>query len=70
MKRRINIKTLAVLIIAAISAYVILHDVYMLSIHSWITKTTYSWTWLGFFTWIISVVALDFCYEYINDFND
>lgn len=71
MKKRIkiNLKTLAVLVIAIIAAYVILHDIYMLSIYSWINKITVSWSWLGLFTWIISGAALSLCYDYIDNYQ-
>lgn len=71
MKKRIkiNLKNLAVLVIATIAAYVILHDVYMLSIYSWINKITVSWTWFGLLTWIISIAVLSLCYDYIDNYQ-
>ena len=71
MKKRIKIKfkNLAVLIIALIAALVILHDIYYVSVYSWISKITYSWTWYGFISFIVCVGILDLCCDYLFNYE-
>ena len=35
----------------------ILHDLYMLTIHSWITNELCSWTWLGLTTFLLAIIT-------------
>lgn len=43
--------------------YMICHDVYMLTIHSYITGNMYGWTWIGFLTFILFFVIAGLIYE-------
>ena len=70
MKKKIlKIKWLNVikLILFIFCVYMILHDLYLLSIHSLITGNMYGWTWLGFITFILFVITASTIYE---DFRD
>lgn len=42
---------------------VILHDMYMITIHGWVTGYMASWTWLGFITFIMAFVIAGTIYE-------
>lgn len=41
----------------------ILHDFYMLTIHSFVTGNLYGWTWYGFITFWIAVMIASLIYE-------
>lgn len=41
----------------------ILHDFYMLTIHSFVTGQYCGWTWLGFITFWIAVMTAEAIYE-------
>lgn len=64
-KKRVKIKWLNVikLILFIYCVYMILHDVYMITIHSYITGNMYSWTWLGFITFILFIIVAGTIYD-------
>lgn len=64
-KKRVKIKWLNVvkLILFIFCVYMILHDLYMITIHSYITGNMYSWTWLGFITFILFIVVAGAIYD-------
>ena len=50
-------------IIFILCVYMILHDLYMLTIYSTITGKLYGWTWLGFITFILFFVVASMIYD-------
>lgn len=70
-KRKINKKKLAIFIALAIvflfCAYIVLHDLYMLTIYSWITGKMVGWTWFGFLTFMLAVAIGGEIFEYIEE---
>lgn len=70
-KRKINKKKLAIFIALAIvfifCAYIVLHDLYMLTIYSWITGKMAGWTWYGFITFILACMTISVIWDYFND---
>ena len=64
-KKRVKIKWLNVikLIIFIFCVYMILHDLYMITISSWITGKMCSWTWLGFMTFILFIIIAGAIYD-------
>lgn len=55
-KKRLKIKwnNIALLLILLVCALVVIHDVYMLTIYSWITGRMAGWTWFGFATFLLA----------------
>lgn len=43
--------------------YMILHDLYIVTIKSYITGNMYGWSWLGFITFILFCVVASMIYE-------
>lgn len=68
--RKIKWKNVALLIVGVISAIVILHDLYMLTIYSWITGITCGWTWIGFITFMLAVFIVGNIYDYFEEFSN
>lgn len=64
-KKRVKIKWLNVikLILFIFCVYMILHDLYMITIHSYITGNMYNWTWLGFITFILFIIVAGAIYD-------
>lgn len=63
--KKVKIKWLNVLklIIFIFCVYMILHDLYMLSVGGWITGNMHSWTWLGFITFILFYMLAGAIYD-------
>lgn len=55
-KKRLKIKwnNIALLLILLVCAGVVIHDVYMLTIYSWITGRMAGWTWFGLATFLLA----------------
>lgn len=69
-KRKISFKKIALLGILLLCTYIVLHDLYMLTIYSWITKTMVGWTWFGFTTFIVAFAVGGEIVEYfIEEIN-
>lgn len=70
-KRKINKKKLAIFIALAIvfiiCAYVILHDLFMLTFYSWFTGKMVGLTWYGFITFILACMTISVIWDYFND---
>lgn len=71
-KKRLKIKwnNIALLGVLLLCAYIVIHDLFMLTIYSWITGHMLGWTWFGFITFIISFAVggeiIEYFYEEIN----
>lgn len=71
-KKKLKIKwnNIALLGVLLLCAYIVIHDLFMLTIYSWITGQMLGWTWFGFITFIISFAVIgeiiEYFYEEIN----
>lgn len=71
-KKRLKIKwnNIALLGVLLLCAYIVIHDLFMLTIYSWITGQMLGWTWFGFITFIISFAVggeiIEYFYEEVN----
>lgn len=52
-KIKIKWKNIALLGSLLLCAYIVAHDLFMLTIYSWITGKCIGWTWFGFVTFLI-----------------
>ena len=68
-KKRLKIKwkNIALLIVLLMCAYIVGHDVFMLTIYSWVTGNSCGWTWFGFITFILSCAVLGEVVDYISE---
>lgn len=62
-KKRLKIKNVVKLFVFILCVYMILHDLYMITLHGYITGQHCGWTWLGFMTFILFCVIAGFIYE-------
>lgn len=64
-KKKLKIKWINVikLIVFIFCISMILHDMYMLTIGSWVTGNLYGWTWYGFLTFILFCTVAGMIYE-------
>lgn len=61
--KKIKWKKLFKLVILLICISTIFHDLYMLTIHSWISSTTVSWTSFGLLTFVLSGLLSEYLIE-------
>ncbi len=61
--KKIKWKNLFKLVILLICISTILHDLYMLTIHSWINSTTVNWTSFGLLTFVLSGLLSEYLIE-------
>ena len=68
-KRRLKIKwkNIALIIILLICAYIVGHDLLMLTIYSWVKGVSCSWTWFGFLTFLLAGAIGGGIIEYFID---
>lgn len=68
-KKKIKIKWLnvALVVVFLMCLYVILHDMFMLTIYSWITGKMVGWTWFGFLTFILAGAIGGQIFEYFEE---
>ncbi len=59
-----NIGLLALLLLCA---SVVIHDLFMLTIYSWISGNMYGWTWFGFLTFILAFAVGGEIIEYFYE---
>lgn len=69
INKRTKIKwgNLLLLAILLFCSYVVLHDIYMITIHSWITSTLTSWTWYGLITFALAIAIGGQLIEYFSE---
>lgn len=55
-KKNLKIKweNVALLGVLLICTYLVLHDLFMVTIYTWISGNIYGWTWLGITTFMIA----------------
>lgn len=61
--KKIKWKNLFKLVILLICISTILHDLYMLTIHSWINSITVNWTSFGLLTFVLSGLLSEYLIE-------
>ncbi len=68
-KKRLKIKwkNIALLIVLLMCAYIVGHDLFMLTIYSWITGRMAGWTWFGFLTFLLAFAIGGEIVEYFID---
>ena len=68
-KKRLKIKwkNISLLIILLMCAYIVGHDLFMLTIYSWITGNMCGWTWIGFLTFLLAFAIGGGIIEYFID---
>lgn len=68
-KKRLKIKwrNVALLGVLLLCVYIVGHDMFMLTIYSWITGEMLGWTWFGFLTFIIAFAVGGEIIEYFID---
>jgi len=56
-KKKIKIKwdNVALLLIMLVCGGVVIHDVFMITIYSWITSYMVGWTWYGLITFLLAL---------------
>ena len=59
-----NIGLLALLLLCA---SIVIHDLFMLTIYSWISGNMYGWTWFGFLTFILAFAVGGEIIEYFYE---
>lgn len=59
-----NIGLLALLLLCA---SIVIHDLFMLTIYSWISGNMYGWTWFGFITFILAFAVGGEIIEYFYE---
>jgi len=67
MKRRINWEKVILSIIFLICIFVIVKDLYMITVHAWITGQYCGWTLFGFITFIIALVMSIIIFDYFME---
>lgn len=69
-KLKLNRERTTIFIIFILSMFVIIHDIYMLTINFWVTGDSYGWTWCAFISFMLAVMVAGVLGEYIyDDFN-
>lgn len=65
-KKRLKIKwnNIALLVILLLCAYIVIHDLFMITIYSFVTNNLIGWTWYGLITFMISAGATKEISEY------
>lgn len=67
MKRGINWEKVILAIIFMICSYIVLKDLYMITIHAWITGQYCGWTLFGFITFIIALITGIMIFDYFME---
>lgn len=66
-KFKIKWKNVSLAVILLMCIGLILHDIFMITIYSWITGNLYGWTWLGLLTFILAIGIGGEIIEYFDD---
>lgn len=66
MKKKVKIKWLniALTLIFLLCVYVVLHDLYMITIYSWINNQMVSWSWFGLIIFLLALTIGGDIFEY------
>ena len=62
-KTKINWKNILKTILFIFCIYMILHDLFMITIYGWINGNQYRFSWFGFITFILFFITAIFIYE-------
>lgn len=66
-KRLKKWKDVALIIVLLICASIVFHDIFMLTIYSWITGNMCGWTWFGFLTFLLAFTIGGGIIEYFDE---
>jgi len=66
-KLKIKWKNVSILTVGLLALSVIIHDVFMLTIYTWLTGNSYGWTWFGLITFVLACSVLGEVIEYFDD---
>jgi len=66
-KLKVKWKNVIKLLLFIFCVSIILHDIYMLTVHSWITGNLYGWTWVGLLTFFICLITAGMIYEDLEE---
>lgn len=66
-KLKIKWKNIALLIVLLMCAYIVGHDLFMLTIYSWVKGVSCGWTWFGFLTFLLAFAIGGEIIEYFID---
>lgn len=66
-KLKIKWKNIALLIILLMCAYIVGHDLFMLTIYSWVKDVNCGWTWFGFLIFLLAFAVGGVIVEYFID---
>lgn len=66
MKKKTKIKWLNIVLtlIFLLCLYVVLHDLYMITIYSWINNQLVSWSWFGLIIFLLALTIGGEIFEY------
>ena len=64
---KINWENAALIVVLIICASIVIHDVFMLTVYSWITENTCGWTWFGFLTFLLACFIGGEIIEYFSE---
>lgn len=67
MKKKIKWGNIGLSSLLTICASIVIHDIYMITIHAWITDQMCGWTLFGFGTFIIALTTTMIIGEYLYD---
>lgn len=67
-KRKINYENIFIALITLICYGIVVHDLYMITIHGWITGNLVQFTALGLVTFFVSFGTAIFFTCYLNDY--
>lgn len=65
-KKKIKWKNIILLVILLLCVYIVIHDLFMLTIYSWITSNLVGWTWFGLAIFIIALIAGGFIIDFFK----
>lgn len=65
-KKKIKWKNIILLVILLLCVYIVIHDLFMLTIYSWITSNLVSWTWFGLAIFIVALIIGIFIIDFFK----
>lgn len=67
-RRKINFENIFISFIVVICFAIVVHDVYMITVYSWIKGTVVQFTALGLVTFVVALITCAFFSCYLNDY--
>ena len=63
LKRRLNLFAVVELILLVISVAVVVQDVYLMTIYSYVNQVTVGWTWFGLGTFLLAFGVAGYTFD-------